>query len=118
MRKSMKRIDQITDAMQALGVYRQEYGQAILILAQLLDQYDALTKKFAASGYAYQMGEEPSSRKAPIVTTLEALRKDILSYLNALGLTPTGMKKIDVQVCQTQSGTLASALRMFSGDTG
>jgi len=29
------------------------------------------------------------------VTTLESLRKDVLAYMNALGLTPMGAKKID-----------------------
>lgn len=84
----------IKKKMQELGTYRKEFDQAIVILVQLQKQYDTLTEIFEKSGYAYEVSTEQGSKKAPIVTTLESLRKDILSYMNALGLTPIGLKNL------------------------
>ena len=84
----------IKKKMQALGTYRREFDQAIMILVQLQKQYDALTEIFENSGYEYEVSTEQGSKKVPIVTTLESLRKDMLSYMNALGLTPIGLKNL------------------------
>ena len=43
-----------------------------------------------------------NSKRSPIVATLETLRKDILSYSNALGLTPSGLKKINDEMRQRE----------------
>ncbi len=104
--------------MKSLGVYRNEYDQGITILAQLLDQYDELTKRFENSGLDFESLTNTGTKKAPIVTTLESLRKDILAYLNALGLTPAGAKKIDVQENKIASNALADALKKLGGDSG
>ncbi len=85
----------ICHRMKSLGVYRKEYDGAVDVLAQLLTQYNELTQRFEESGYRIAEVTATGSKKAPIVTTLESLRKDILAYLNALGLTPMGAKKID-----------------------
>lgn len=81
--------------MKNLGVYRKEYEPAIQTLAGMRRQYDALMDMFEASGYEYSETTAQGSKKAPIVTTLESLRKDILSYMNALGLTPRGAVQTD-----------------------
>ncbi len=81
--------------MKSLGLYRKEYEPAILTLADISRQYDVLTKQFAEGGYQFAELTETGTKKAPIVTTLESLRKDKLSYMNALGMTPRGAVQTD-----------------------
>lgn len=85
----------VRDAMKSLGVYKSEFEPIIEIYCQLREQYDKLTTEFAASGFDYSETTETGSKKAPIVTTLESLRKDILAYASQLGLTPQGLLKAD-----------------------
>ena len=85
----------IRNAMKRLGTYRPEYENAIGILAQLQRQYDTLTERYEREGMRFEVETSMGSKKAPIVTTLESLRKDVLAYMGALGLTPAGAKKID-----------------------
>ena len=84
--------------MQDAGTYRKEYDQALKNLTQMQKQYDELSKRFAKAGYPFEVQTEQGTKKAPIVTTLEALRRDILAYMNALGFTPLGMKRLDSQM--------------------
>lgn len=80
--------------MQEAGTYRKEYDTALKNLTRMQKQYDVLEKKFAEGGYIFYEHTEQGTKKAPIVTTLEALRRDILAYMNALGFTPQGMKRM------------------------
>ena len=112
----------IKKKMQALGTYRKEFDQAIMILVQLQKQYDALTEIFENSGYEYEVSTEQGSKKAPIVTTLESLRKDMLSYMNALGLTPIGLKNLktaaDPPKKEEEADPFAAALaKLAAGST-
>lgn len=84
----------IRNAMKRMGTYRAEYETAIGILAQLQRQYDVITERFERAGMRYEVETAAGTKKAPIVTTLESLRKDVLAYMSALGLTPAGAKKI------------------------
>ena len=88
-------INRARESMVKLGIYKPEFEPIIEIYSQLLDQYEILTKKFVASGYNYSEPTAQGSKKAPIVTTIEAIRKDILSYASQLGLTPQGLLKAD-----------------------
>jgi phage terminase small subunit len=83
--------------MKALGVYKPEFDVTIDIYAGLVEQYQALEKEFKKTKFVVveKTGYSDNSKKSPIVATLENLRKDILSYSNALGLTPSGLKKIN-----------------------
>lgn len=80
--------------MKSLGVYREEYEAALAVLARLMRQYDALNGQFEAQGMPFEVQTSMGSKKAPIVTTLEALRRDILAYMSALGLTPAGARRL------------------------
>lgn len=84
----------VRQAMQSLGVYRKEFDPIISIYCELISQYEALTKKFVDGGYEFSEVTSAGSKKAPIVTTLEGLRRDILTYSSQLGLTPAGLKKL------------------------
>ena len=87
----------VRDAMTALGVYKPEFDPVIRIFCQLKEQYDELTRQFLESGYRYSEPTRTGSKKAPIVTTLETLRRDILAYASQLGLTPQGLLKADAK---------------------
>lgn len=101
---------QIIKAMTTLGVYKSEFNPMIKIMGQLKEQYDVLTAQFEASGFGCDNG---SGKKLPIVSTLEALRKDILSYASQLGLTPSGLKKINEAALEPpkKSNALVEALK-------
>jgi phage terminase small subunit len=81
--------------MQKLGLYRPEFEVVITVYAQLMDQYEILLKRFVASDYNISEATVAGSKKAPIVTTMESLRKDILAYASQLGLTPQGLLRTD-----------------------
>lgn len=85
----------VRKVMRDLGVYKPEYEAMIAIYADLCEQYDAITEQFVQSGYQFEEATNAGSKKAPIVTTLESLRKDILTYANALGLTPKGFQALE-----------------------
>jgi len=97
-------------SMRSLGIYKAEFEPIIKIYAQLRDQYDELTGQFEASGFNFQIATKAGSKKAPIVTTLESLRKDILSYASQLGLTPQGLLKADTAAFTKKSGCLLSSV--------
>ena len=92
--------------MQDAGTYRKEYDQAIKNLTQMQKQYDVLKQ---------------GTKKAPIVTTLEALRRDILAYMNALGFTPMGMKRLEGDKGQggkkEEKDPLAALLEQIAADS-
>lgn len=101
---------QIERRMQKLGVYKPEYDMAIGNLARMQKQYDALDKKFEEDGYPFEVETAQGTKKAPIVTTLESLRKDILSYMSALGLTPHGAKRLELPDKKPDEDPLTAAL--------
>lgn len=77
------------DRMKSLGIYREEFDGTIQIYAQLVEQYSILTDRFERGKYKIQsQSAQGGLKKAPIVATLESLRKDILSYSNVLCLNP------------------------------
>jgi|GEM_PF-323909 len=84
--------------MEELGVYRKEYGKIIDMYVELVYQYNILTYRFELTEFKY---EEPTaqggSKKAPLVSTLETLRKDILAYSDRLCLNPKSVDGIKKQ---------------------
>lgn len=108
---------QVKENMIALGVYKPQFDYAISIYAGLIEQYNALEKEFKKSKFTVieKTGYSDNGKKAPIVATLENLRKDILSYSNVLGLTPVGLKKINDEMNNRtkKASKLESALMNF-----
>lgn len=73
--------------MKKMGTHRSEYNRIIDIYSQLVNQYLIITKEFQDSGYQFEVPTaDGSSKKSPIVATLESLRKDILQYSDRLCL--------------------------------
>jgi phage terminase small subunit len=103
--------------LKALGIYKPEYDNAIAVYAGLIDQYTALEREFKKSKFTVieKTGYSDNAKKSPMVATLENLRKDILAYSNALGLTPAGFRKIaeDQKKSKPQASKLEQALATF-----
>lgn len=87
---------QVKDHMQNLGIYKPEFDITISIYCGLVDQYDQLQKQFKKSKFTVveQTGYADNQKKHPLIGSMESLRKDILTYATALGLTPQGLKKL------------------------
>ncbi len=102
--------------MKALGIYKPEFEPMIRAYAQVREQYDILTQRFEESGYDFEVETNTGTKKAPIVTTLESLRKDVLAYAGQLGMTPAGLKKLnDAAITSPKPSVLADALRSLEG---
>lgn len=112
----IKPVNEVRKHMKALGIYKPEFEPMIKVYGQLKEQYDELTKRFVESEYKIEEKTATGTKKAPIVTTLESLRKDILSYAGQLGLTPQGLLKANENAfkAKTKSSALAEALRAAS----
>lgn len=102
----------VKKSMTSLGVYKPEFEPIIAIYCELREQYEDLTKEFKDSKYSYSETTKEGTKKAPIVTTLESLRKDILAYASQLGLTPQGLLKTDDKAfAKSKPNALAKALK-------
>lgn len=103
---------QIKKAMVSVGTWKPEYRQAVTLCAELMRQYDELNALYIRQGMPYyETTSDGGSKKSPLVSTLESLRRDILAYLKELGLTPMSLKRMDAVAERSQSTVLADALR-------
>lgn len=95
--KSIK--TKVVKQMKDLGTYRKEFDMIIDIFAGMLFQYQKLASDYAEMGYPVtdvyvnKAGAE-NERKVPILTAMEILRKDILSYSNQLMLNPKSLGEV------------------------
>ena len=88
----------IVEDMEALGTYRQEFDAVISIYVDMLGQYATAVDRFNAGGQQYSVpGANGQDKKNPILTTMEALRRDILAYSNVLKLNPKEFQKVEEQ---------------------
>jgi len=95
--------------MKALGTYKPEYNRLIDIYAELVEQYGILTQRFIDGEYAFQTPTADGGfKKAPIVATLENLRKDILAYSDRLCLNPKSLETVTAE--KESKSKLASVL--------
>ncbi len=114
----MKKLElEIVENMRALNIYKPEFNITISIYAGLVEQYQMLEKEFKKSKFTVveKTGYSDNTKKSPMVGTLESLRKDILAYSNALGLTPSGLKKLNDEMNKDkkQVSKLEMALNAF-----
>jgi len=114
-RASKKTVMQQTiEDMKKLGTYKPEYNRIIEIYAELVEQYAKLSKEFRKSGYQYEVAtDQGGTKKAPIVATLEGLRKDILAYADRLCLNPKALENVTAE--KGKQSALAAALRELDG---
>lgn len=95
-----KIIKNIIEDMQAVNTYKPQFNPTIRVYAETQQQYNTLYKEFIISGgkimeeYTNNSGFT-NERKTAIYLSIETLRKDLVNYQNVLGLTPSGLKKIN-----------------------
>lgn len=87
--------DETVEAMTALGTYKPEYSRIIDLYAGLCEQYERLNKEFIDGGMEYETTTGADGvKKAPLVATLESLRKDILQFSDRLMLNPKAKAEV------------------------
>jgi phage terminase small subunit len=107
--------------MKALGVYRKEFSHTITLLGRMLFDYQTALEKFEESGgnfvvkHTNKTGAVNAIRN-PYYQAIEGLRIGILTYARELGLTPSGLKKINEAAMKpAQKSALAEALKSLGG---
>src|SRR5690554_6454980 len=95
--------------MKDLGTYKPEYNRLIDTYADLIAQYCEINQRFKDSDYSFQVPTADGGfKKAPIVATLEKLRKDILAYSDRLCLNPKSLETVTAE--KESKSKLASVL--------
>lgn len=98
----------ITD-MRKLKVHKPQYNRLIDIYSELVYQFLKLNNEFEEGGYQYEVStDQGGTKKAPVVATLETLRKDILAYSDRLCLNPKSLENITI--ASQKKSKLASVL--------
>lgn len=118
-RKARKKawVDAVTQDCKNLGVYKAAFDPAISMLADVMVQREDTWEDFEASGgksmlpYTNKGGSE-NFVKNPILVLWNELTKTALAYRRELGLTPTGLRKLDEKALKSKKRSpLAEALR-------
>ena len=95
--------------MKKLGIHKPEYNRLIDVYAELVEQYGIITERYIKSDYKFQESTAAGDyKKSPIVATLEALRKDILTYSDRLCLNPKALETITIE--KSKKSKLAQVL--------
>lgn len=80
-------INKTAKYMKTLGTYKKEFEQVIGIYADMVCQYNYLSRQFEESGFKVSTDTERNGeKKSPILVCLENLRKDIGTYSDRLML--------------------------------
>ncbi len=107
---SDKVLSEIKRDCKKLGIYKIEFLKAYKMTADLIVQYETAKEQFKESGYQTVVVSGDKFQKNPIINVLESLRKDILNYLNAIGLTASSFKKFDELQTDSDDSTLVTNL--------
>lgn len=104
-------------AMKSMGTYRKEYDPIIDVYSELKEQYIKLTTHFESNDFKdYEvLTSDGGSKKSPLVSTLESLRKDILQYSNILLLNPKAYQDINNDKKNTKGKKGTTALDRLLG---
>ena len=110
----------IKEQMEKLGIYSPEYDKSIELLAQTLQDLDKTRQQFIDEGEKYivkytNKNGSTNSVKNPLYQTICELNDRAIKYLNELGLTPQGMKKIKDMKDKSKGSKLDEILGGMSG---
>lgn len=92
--------DELKDMMKKVGTYNESFDLTISMCARTIEDYERTLSQFERTGgnvvisYTNKNGSR-NPVKNPLYQAIEYMRKDILAYLRDLGLTPSGLKKIN-----------------------
>lgn len=110
-----KKEEKIRSDMRLAGTYREEFEPTIKQLARLQTELSRAEKAWRDDGgdfvseYTNKAGAT-NFQKNPYYSVVVDLRKEILTYYTALGLTPAGQKKINDQLKKEQKKSKLEAL--------
>lgn len=105
----------LTDQMQRLGTWRDEYAATVDACAKIMERQDELLKLYKEQGSKPQGVD---GKKSVTLQALEANERNLLSYLRALGLTPDTIKRMEKprEKKATPFDALAGALQGFEDE--
>lgn len=92
--------EELKKMMEQVGTYNESFDITISMCARTIEDYEKTLDQFERSGgnvvisYTNKNGSK-NPIKNPLYQAIEYMRKDILAYLRDLGLTPSGLKKIN-----------------------
>lgn len=100
----------LTEQMQQLGTWRDEYAATVDACAKIMERQDELLKLYKEQGSSPRA---PDGKKSVTLQALEANERNMLSYLRALGLTPDTIKRMEKpkEKKETPFDALAAAIR-------
>ena len=111
----------IKDACVSAGTYRSYFDQIIEILAEIMEKRDDTEELYQKSGgnpiivHTNKAGAK-NIVKHPAIVLWDDLNKSALAYWRDLGLTPSGLKKIDETALKKKKGNaLSEALKELGG---
>jgi P27 family predicted phage terminase small subunit len=99
-----------------VGTYRPSFDMMIDTLCEILAQRDQVLEDFKASGAVAIVETATSCKQNPLLTTWMHLNDQALTYWRELGLTPSGLKKLNEQAIKIEGkkSALESALDSLS----
>lgn len=114
-------ISKITKSMESLGIYDEEFDKSIEILNDILNDLDFARKDFKADDrqYVVEYTNKNGGKnlvKNPQYQIIADLSDRALRYLNELGLTPSGLKKIKDKKAKKGKSKLDEALLAMEQD--
>lgn len=98
----------IIKCMKSAGTYQNIYDSVILTLADILQERDRIYEQYLNEG-AMPMIEYTSDRgsinrvKNPLIQQWDEMNKTALTYWRDLGLTPSGLKKLNDEALSTNN---------------
>lgn len=86
--------------MESVGTYKPEFDKVVWNLAQIFEDMDTAREQFNKSGGKFIVSHTNKNGsknlvKNPYYLVIEGLQANVLAYSRELGLTPTGLKKIN-----------------------
>lgn len=110
-------INQITEASEQAGTYKECFDEVIKTLASILEKRDKAEETFQATGGNILVKHTNKSgatniEQNPVIRLINDLNRDALAYWRDLGLTPSGLKKLDDTALKKKKvDALAEALK-------
>ena len=112
-------IIKIKNSCEGVGTYRSEFDDVISALALILEERDKAYDQYIKSGghpviIHTNRGGSANPAKNPILVLWSDLNAQALSYWRDLGLTPSGLKKLDEGALKpAKKDALAEAFKQF-----
>lgn len=109
---------QIKEACESVGTLQPAFEGAIKILAEILEQREKVYKQYVAEGSqpiivkTLDRGNQ-NPAKNPLLVTWQELNAQALSYLDSLGLTAKGLRRIKDKEAVSEKGTFETWLNYF-----